>query len=115
MNKFAALALALALVGGAASNMSASAAGGNAAKGKAMFASQCAMCHGATGKGDGAVGKTLKPAPRNFTTGTFKYGSSDAQIAALIKKGKAPMPGYATLSDQQLKDLVAYIRSLKKK
>jgi len=115
MKKFAALALALALVGAAASNMSASAAGGNAAKGKALYASQCAMCHGANGKGDGVAGKSLKPAPRNFSLGTFKYGSSDAQIAATIKKGKPPMPGYGSLSDQQLKDLVAYIRSLKKK
>lgn len=115
MNKFAALALALVLVSAAASSMTASAAGGNASAGKAIYAAQCAMCHGVTGKGDGAVGKTLKPTPRNFTTGTFKYGSSDAQIAALIKKGKAPMPGYASMSDQQLKDLVAYIRSLKKK
>lgn len=107
------LTLSLALL--TAMPLNALASGGNAAAGKALYNTQCALCHGNTGKGDGPAGKSLKPSPRNFTLGQFKYGSSDAQIIAFIKKGKAPMPGYAMLKEQQVKDLLAYIRSLKKK
>ncbi|MFB6372710.1 MAG: c-type cytochrome, partial [Bradymonadaceae bacterium] len=35
-------------------------------QGKKLFKSQCASCHGETGKGDGPAGKALKPSPRNF-------------------------------------------------
>lgn len=31
-----------------------------------LYESQCAACHGATGRGDGAAGRTLDPAPSNF-------------------------------------------------
>ncbi|PIQ23187.1 hypothetical protein COW36_19195 [bacterium (Candidatus Blackallbacteria) CG17_big_fil_post_rev_8_21_14_2_50_48_46] len=114
MKKYAIFTLLLVLLSAAASGLKAQAAGGDAKAGKALYTAQCAMCHGAAGKGDGVAGKSLKPAPRDFSKGKFLYGSSDAQIAAFIKKGKAPMPGYASLSDKQLKDLVAFIRSVKK-
>ena len=40
---------------------------------------------------------------------------SDADMTAVITNGKAPMPGYAkTLSAAEIRDLVAYIRSLAK-
>ncbi|PKL77128.1 MAG: hypothetical protein CVV27_06750 [Candidatus Melainabacteria bacterium HGW-Melainabacteria-1] len=91
------------------------AAAGNAANGKKLYAAQCTVCHGVLGKGDGPAGKSLKPPARDLSSGVFKYGSSDAALAKLIKTGKSPMPGFANLSDQQLKDLVAYIRTLKKK
>ena len=39
----------------------AGAAGGDAGKGKAIFQAKCVTCHGAEGKGDGPLGKKLKP------------------------------------------------------
>ena len=36
------------------------------ARGRALYDASCASCHGATGLGDGAAGKSLDPPPRNF-------------------------------------------------
>ncbi|MDE3032760.1 MAG: cytochrome c [Acidobacteriota bacterium] len=40
------------------------------ARGKALFAENCATCHGPDGRGDGAAGASLNPKPRNFTQPT---------------------------------------------
>jgi len=94
----------------------AEAAAGNASKGKKVYNQNCAVCHGKTGKADGPTGKALKPPPRNFSVGDFKYGKNDAQLLAFIKKGKGAMPAWGTtLSDTQIQDVIAYIHTLKKK
>jgi len=79
----------------------------------AMFKAKCAACHGADGKGDTTVGKTL---------GIHDFASpdtqtmSDADLAGIIAKGKNKMPAYgASLKDSEIKDLVEYIRVLGKK
>lgn len=88
---------------------------GDAAKGKAVYAQNCAMCHGATGKGDGAAAAALNPKPNNFTKGVFKYGSKDADLAKTIKNGKGPMPPWgAILKPADVDNVIAYIRTLKK-
>ena len=48
-------------------------AAGDAAKGKILFETNCASCHGTSGKGDGPVGAALDPKPRDFTVGDFKF------------------------------------------
>lgn len=40
------------------------------ARGQQLYASQCASCHGDAGKGDGAAGRGLEPAPADFTDAT---------------------------------------------
>ncbi len=105
-------------------------AGGDVAAGKAKFLELCVSCHGESGKGDGPTGLALKasgqPAPRDFTVGEFaldtdKDGTkgSDADLKEVITNGAmvyggsplmAPIPG---LSDADLNNLVAFIRSLK--
>jgi mono/diheme cytochrome c family protein len=39
---------------------------------------------------------------------------SDADLSGVISNGKGKMPAYKTLTPDQVKDLVSYIRSLKK-
>jgi len=98
--------------------------------GKAKFLQLCVACHGEGGKGDGPTGKALaaagQPAPRDFTVGDFildadKDGTmgTDADLREVITKGAlvfggsplmAPIMG---LSDADLDNLVAFIRSLK--
>jgi len=78
----------------------------------ATFKSKCAMCHGADGKGT-SVGKSM--GAHDFTSAVVQ-GQSDADLTATITKGKGKMPAYGgKLSDEQIKDLVAYIRTLKGK
>ena len=72
------------------------------------FKAKCAMCHGADGKGG-------KMGTRDFASAEVK-AETDAQLTEIITKGKPPkMPAYGgKLKDTEIKDLVAYIRSLAK-
>ena len=87
-------------------------AGAAFADGAAVFAGKCAMCHGKTGAGDTGMGKSL---------GLKDLGSadvqklSDADLTKLIGDGKGKMPAYkGKLSDEDIKGVVAFIRTLKK-
>ncbi|MFY9608974.1 MAG: cytochrome c [Blastocatellia bacterium] len=76
----------------------------------ALFTSnKCATCHGADGKGK------IKGA-RDFTDAAWQKKESDGELAAAIKNGKKPMPPYGDkLSGDEIKALVAYVRSFGKK
>jgi mono/diheme cytochrome c family protein len=76
----------------------------------ATFKSKCAGCHGADGTGS-AMGK--KMGAHDFTSAEVQK-MSDAELADIITNGKNKMPKYASLKPEEVKDLVAYIRSLKK-
>lgn len=95
---------------------------GDAAKGKAKYQEVCAACHGATGMGDGPAAAGLPVKPRNHTDAAYMGKLKDQQIFDTIKKGgqamgKSPLmpPWGGQLSDAQIRDLVAYIRSLARK
>ena len=62
------------------------------AHGKAAYAANCAFCHGATGKGDGAAGATLNPKPRDLVTGKWTVDGSTIGLFNAITKG---LPGTA--------------------
>jgi mono/diheme cytochrome c family protein len=79
---------------------------------EAMYKAKCAMCHGPDGKGETATGKAMKAG--DFASPDVQK-MSDADLADAIAKGKGKMPAYKTLTPDQVKDLVAYIRSLSKK
>lgn len=88
---------------------------------KAIYAKECAKCHGDSGAGDGAMGQKLKDKSSNWTTGGGGLKDmDDAKIADAIKKGgkgigkSAAMPAYPKLSDDEVKALVAHVKSLKK-
>ncbi len=53
------------------------------------FAGNCAVCHGADGRGDGPGGKYLVPHPRNFTDAKWQESVSDAHIEQVILYGGA--------------------------
>src|ERR1700692_19054 len=76
----------------------------------ALFKSKCAGCHGADGTGS-AMGK--KMGAHDFTSAEVQ-GLSDAQLADIITNGKNKMPKYGSLKPEEIKGLVAYIRTLKK-
>lgn len=93
---------------------------GDAEKGKEIFNTTCFACHGEGGVGVQGLGKDM-------TTSTFIAGLSDEDLLAFIKQGRDPsspdnttgvaMPpkgGNPALTDEQLMDVIAYIRTLHK-
>ncbi len=80
-----------------------------AQSGAELFKAKCAMCHGPDGsKENAAMG--VKP-----LSGAEVQKASDADLTAAITKGKGKMPAYGgKLTDDQIKSLVAYVRTLKK-
>jgi mono/diheme cytochrome c family protein len=95
------------------------AAADKAAPGRAVYDKECAHCHGATGKGDGEESAYLTPSPQDFTTGILDKRSDDFLAAVIVKGGKAQglseaMPPTPKLTQENVKDLVAYIRQLGK-
>jgi cytochrome c6 len=78
------------------------------AAGEATYKAKCAGCHGADGKGK-EVMKTTDLA------GADVQKMSDADLSGLITNGKPPkMPASKSLTPDQVKDVVGFIRSLKK-
>jgi cytochrome c6 len=76
------------------------------------YKSKCAMCHGADGKGDTSMGKTMKV--RDLGSADVQ-GQSDADLNGIITNGKGKMPKYdGKLTSDQISDLVKYIRTLKR-
>ena len=76
----------------------------------ALFKSKCAGCHGADGTGS-PTGK--KMGAHDFTSPDVQK-MSDAELSDTITNGKNKMPKYASLKPEEVKGLVAYIRTLKK-
>jgi cytochrome c6 len=80
-----------------------------AADGSATFKAKCAMCHGADGtkENPGMGVKSL--------AGADVQKNSDAELIGSVSKGKGKMPAYAgKLSDDDIKSVVAFVRTLKK-
>lgn len=87
----------------------------SADSGKVIYQRICAVCHGASGKGDGvaAAGLTMKPANH---TGEVVQSQTDGSLFYELTNGHAPMPSYKKiLTDKQRWQLVCYIRTLKPK
>lgn len=86
--------------------------------GKQLYQTRCAPCHGADGKAQTPLAKALKPTPRDHTDGAYMNALSNEHLAQVIKKGgtavgKSPiMPPQADLNDQQIQDIVTFLRSL---
>jgi mono/diheme cytochrome c family protein len=77
------------------------------------YKSKCQMCHAADGTGSTPAGKSTKT-PSFLDADLVKM--SDTDLITGTKNGKGKMPAYAgKLTDPQIKDVVAYIRTLQKK
>ena len=89
-----------------------------AADAKTNWASNCAQCHGASGNGDTKMGRMLNA--MDLTDAKKQASFTDAQAATAIKdgikqNGKTTMKAFGgKLSDDEIKALVAYVRTLKK-
>ena len=77
-----------------------------------VYKTKCSACHGKNGAGDTMLGKNLKLRPLGSDEVQKR---SDDELFAIISKGKNRMPPFdRKLSKDQIRDLVKYVRSLKK-
>lgn len=90
---------------------------GNASEGEQVYNQICASCHGESGKGDGPAAASLDPKPKDHTDGEKMSRLSDDHMFKVISEGGAAaglspaMPAWGgTLSDQEILDVMAYIR-----
>jgi mono/diheme cytochrome c family protein len=89
-----------------------------AADAKATYDKSCAMCHGEDGKGQTKMGQKL--GIKDFTDAKVQAELTDDAAAKDIKEGvknadgKTVMKPFGSLSDDDVKGLVAYIRTFKK-
>ncbi len=80
---------------------------------KDNWTKHCAKCHGEDGKGQTSAGKRLKA--KDYTDPRVQASFKDAEAFKITKEGKNRMRGYAQLlTDQEINDLVAYVRKFKK-
>ena len=91
----------------------------DAAKGATLYAANCASCHGPRGDGDGPVAAALVPKPAKHHDGAYMNALTNEHLFKVIKEGgpavgKSPMmaPWGGVLSDAQIWDVVAFVRSL---
>lgn len=91
---------------------------GDAAAGEAKFQQLCTVCHGAGGAGDGPAAAGLNPKPRDMTDPEWQAEVDDEHIKTVTRDGGAAvglaptMTAFGQLSDEELDNIVAYIRSL---
>lgn len=90
-----------------------------ASAGRPLFLVHCAMCHGEDGKGEGAAGNSLAVKPTNLTTGEAA-SDSDGKLFLAVKngikrEGKQTMPPAKQVPDEQIWQIVAYVKALGKK
>ena len=83
-------------------------------EGKQVFETNCVICHGPAGKGDGPVGAALNPKPVDLTAKAVQ-AQSDGDLFWKISTGRGAMPSWQTLSEKDRWSLVQFIRSLEGK
>lgn len=89
-----------------------------AADGKALYEKHCTKCHGADGKGDTKMGK--KAGAKDYSDPKVQEALKDDAAFKAIKEGlkdkegKVVMKPAEDLSDDDIKALVAYMRTFKK-
>jgi mono/diheme cytochrome c family protein len=90
-------------------------------EGRTLYeANGCVSCHGPLGHGDGTVGKTLTPAPRDFRdAGSFRNGTDVGAIARTLAVGLSVnggrMPQFGHLTEAERRSIALFVISLRQR
>lgn len=88
--------------------------------GKKVYLEKCSQCHGENGDGNGIAKPFFRPAPRDFTSGIFKFRSTasgelptDADLKRSIREGMhyTGMPDWPNLTNDEVQNLVYFIKT----
>ncbi len=85
-----------------------------AAAGAEVFKTNCESCHGPLGKGDGPAGAALDPTPKDLSV--LQVSAGDDFLYWRIntgKEGTGMVAWKGTLTDEQIWQVVSFIRTLK--
>ncbi len=93
-----------------------SAHGEDMARGRTVYVTRCAPCHGPQGGGDGPAAAAITPKPRNFRDAEFWNGRTRAQLRLVVRDGRpgtmmAPFAG--VLSDGDIEEVATYVESFR--
>jgi len=80
--------------------------------GKALYGSQCVMCHGARGDGKGDVAVSMKMKLPSFADPKVQAKRTDGELFYIMTMGHGDMPGEKRLLDQNKWEIVRYLRTL---
>ncbi len=89
------------------------------AAGAKLYAAKCLHCHGNEGGGDGITSRSVKPVPRDFRMGIFKFDNIAngarpelSDLAHVIRTGinGTAMPSMQSLADGDIAELARYVR-----
>ncbi|AKF87432.1 hypothetical protein MFUL124B02_42730 [Myxococcus fulvus 124B02] len=88
-------------------------------RGHSVYAYYCASCHGAQGDGQGPAGRGMRPVPRSFRQGLFKFGGvsvgelpTDEALKRTLRRGLHGTPMFAwDVPDADLDAVVQYLKT----
>lgn len=82
--------------------------------GRVLFVAHCVLCHGERADGQGLRREGLDQPPRDFTSAAWRSSVSPGRVFVAIRDGVpgSAMPGWRTLTDDELWDLTAYVLSV---
>lgn len=86
----------------------------DATAGKDVYMKKCNMCHGPDGAGKEAIEKMLKVEMKALGSKEVQ-AISDADMKKIIDEGKGKMKPVKGLSDAEMANVIAFIRTLAKK
>ena len=84
------------------------------ALGEQVVQTNCVLCHGQSGKGDGPGGAALNPKPRDWTDHAYMGSRTDDQLYQVIYNGKGAMPAWGkqgTLNETQIRSAIMKVRT----
>jgi mono/diheme cytochrome c family protein len=91
-----------------------------AGAGQELYEKYCAQCHGKKGDGQGPATGRVKPAPRDFTPGKYKFRTTpsgmlptDDDLRKVIRQGLpyTSMPGWPNFTDAEVQHIIDYLKS----